>query len=231
MKNVFILALALIAICAPQHARSADWSIFRVCSQGLRCGSVASTAASRAASVKTGEEARSSFSDLIDALRAKSTKTKEGGRFNVRASLNRGWENVKQWWGEHKEEVVEAAAVVIAITAAIVSREDIRDGSNSRRGYFYERSRSRIDGGLPFTRSQKAEILRQNMERNGGVLKSDLSGAVLSAPQQYRAGVAPSPLEAQVDHIYPRSLGGANSAENAQVLGRGENIQKSNHVK
>jgi hypothetical protein len=72
--------------------------------------------------------------------------------------------------------------------------------------------------GKPFSDSQREAILQENMRRNGGVLRSDLSGEELTR------GTGPD--SAAVDHIWPKSLGGTNSYGNAQVLSRTENRAK-----
>ncbi|HAM63657.1 MAG TPA: wall-associated protein [Erysipelotrichaceae bacterium] len=77
--------------------------------------------------------------------------------------------------------------------------------------------------GKDFTQSQKNQIINQNMENNGGTVKSDLSGIDLIKPEKSISGVTPSPFEYQVDHIIPKNLGGTNSFVNAQVLSRQEN--------
>ena len=83
--------------------------------------------------------------------------------------------------------------------------------------------------GKPFTAAQKAAILGENLERNGGVLRSDQSGQILFMPKQYTKGYTPPVNEAQVDHVEPRSQGGENSTANAQVLSRKENLKKSDN--
>ena len=84
-----------------------------------------------------------------------------------------------------------------------------------------------VGEGKKFTSSQKKNIIKQNMEKNGGVIKSDLSGKILVPATKSQKGVTPDPLEVHIDHIFARSKGGTNSYSNAQVLSRIENILKS----
>ena len=82
--------------------------------------------------------------------------------------------------------------------------------------------------GADYDQTRKTEILNENRARNNGQLRSDKTGKLLEQPQKSARGVKPPSNEAQVDHIVPRSNGGANSFENAQVIERSSNIAKSN---
>ena len=140
--------------------------------------------------------------------------------------VKQGWEKTCSWCSDHKEEIAVGAAVVAAATIAYLNSDS---GEVSKPKYTYDGGAT-MGPGLEFTRDQKALWLQQNREWNGGVLRSAISGIELHPPQQCRRGVTPDPLEAQVDHIYPRSKGGWNTPENAQIISREENIRKSDHV-
>ncbi|HGL9500436.1 TPA: polymorphic toxin-type HINT domain-containing protein [Neisseria gonorrhoeae] len=85
-----------------------------------------------------------------------------------------------------------------------------------------------VGEGKKFTPVQKKAIIQENMNRNGGVVKSDQSGEVLVRPKKSQKGITPPSNEWQIDHVQAKSKGGSNSYKNAQVLSRRENIKKSN---
>ena len=62
------------------------------------------------------------------------------------------------------------------------------------------------------------------MEKNGGVIKSDLSGEILVLAPQSKKGVTPNPLEAQIDHIFPKSKGDSNSYSNGKRFKRRRSV-------
>ena len=103
---------------------------------------------------------------------------------------------------------------------------EIGFSSQSTRPYAHLIDPPNVGPGKDFTASQKSQIIQENRLRNGGVVKSDLSGIELVQPQKSMKGVTPSPLEWQIDHIVPKSAGGTNSYANAQVLSRLENRVK-----
>ncbi len=84
--------------------------------------------------------------------------------------------------------------------------------------------------GAKFSQSTKNSVLSANEAQNGGVLKSAESGQELVKAQKSQKGVRPPDNEAHVDHKIPRSKGGTNSPENAQVLSRKENLAKGNKL-
>ena len=84
-----------------------------------------------------------------------------------------------------------------------------------------------VGPGKEFTLRQKQEALELNKEANGGVVKSDASGTVLTKPEKSQRGVTPDPNEWQFDHIDPKSCNGTNCSSNLQILSRQENRAKS----
>jgi 5-methylcytosine-specific restriction endonuclease McrA len=81
-----------------------------------------------------------------------------------------------------------------------------------------------------YTSSQKVAIITENMRRNGNVIKSDKGGGVLIPSVKREAGQKVNPNAAEIDHDYPRSLGGWNTYANAMVLSNQVNIAKSNKL-
>ncbi len=141
------------------------------------------------------------------------------------------------WISDHG---VEIAATALAVAVGVAAHEYSKDSSPSpdtptareppQFHYQYNTSHSTVGPGLDFTPSQRREIYQQHLEQSGGILISEESGTILSRAGRYTKGYVPDPREAQIDHIIPRSLGGENSAENARVISREENIRKSNHL-
>ncbi len=84
-----------------------------------------------------------------------------------------------------------------------------------------------IGPGKEFTLRQKQEALELNKAANGGVVKSDASGTVLTKPQKSQRGVTPDPNEWQFDHKEAKNCGGTNCSSNLQILSRQENRAKS----
>ncbi|MDR0513862.1 MAG: hypothetical protein LBG81_01695 [Coriobacteriaceae bacterium] len=81
--------------------------------------------------------------------------------------------------------------------------------------------------GKDFTRRQKREFLEANMRQNGGKLVDDVTGEECVPPSQSRRGVVPPANEATIDQVKPKSKGGTNTSDNAQVRTRRSNREKS----
>ena len=91
-----------------------------------------------------------------------------------------------------------------------------------------------VGPGKAYTAAQKAAIRNADRTANGGVMRSDLDGQALVAPQRSVRGLTQPHNEAHVDHVVPRRPAdpgtppGTNSFGNAQLLSREQNITKSN---
>ena len=85
-----------------------------------------------------------------------------------------------------------------------------------------------VGPGKPFTPVQKKAIINENMKQNGGQIKSDASGKVADKATQSKKGVKANMNQAEVDHKI-RKARGSNSAQNAQILTKEENLKKSNN--
>ncbi len=137
----------------------------------------------------------------------------------------------EQFYKAH-ETKIKIAGGVIAAGAAIYAGSQLTPSSSpeaipSLQGpYSNIPDTGVVKAGGFFSDAAKRQILNENIARNGGVLKSDLSGTVLTLPGRYTKGYSPSPTEAQIDHVFPRSQGGTNNFGNAQVLSREENLLK-----
>jgi hypothetical protein len=105
------------------------------------------------------------------------------------------------------------------------------NGSNNlgKNNYGHLKKPRKVEKGKNFTRAQKKRILEENKKRNGGELKSDMSGKKLDTPTQSKKGEPANMNQAEIDHIQAKSKGGTNSNSNAQVLSKEENLRKSNN--
>lgn len=75
-------------------------------------------------------------------------------------------------------------------------------------------------------KKQKDQIYTKNRNAHDGYLVSDMDGTILETPKKSTKGVTPSQYEAQIDHKKPKSKGGENKGDNAQVLSRKQNRDK-----
>ena len=156
-----------------------------------------------------------------------------------REDFKKDLRTVKKFVSEHKTELIVGAVIITALTVgippeattvlAVTGAIQNQFNNSDNKTYTNLKDSTAISKGKKFTDSQKDKIIAENIKRNGGVLKSDLSGKVLLLPKVYVKGYQPPNNEAQIDHIIPRSKGGTNSYQNAQVLSREENLIKSDN--
>jgi hypothetical protein len=87
--------------------------------------------------------------------------------------------------------------------------------------------------GARFTDRQRQDVLQMNRFMNNGELRSEPDRRERAEPrrlvrsQQSRRGVRHEDNEAVIDHYVPRARQGTNSYRNARVLGRDENLRRS----
>jgi hypothetical protein len=102
--------------------------------------------------------------------------------------------------------------------------------AQTARPYSHLKDHRSVGPGKDFTTRQREKILEANRARNGGVLRDDVTGELLVQPTQSRKGVTPDPMEAQVDHVFPKAEGGSNSFSNARVRARKHNAEKGDAI-
>lgn len=107
-----------------------------------------------------------------------------------------------------------------------LSQTPAKTQGDNRGKYAHLKEPRTVGPGLKTTPAQRARILAENKQQNGGVLRSDQSGTELAPPKKLNTGDQRPPNEAQVDHIEERSKGGSNSNANQQVLSFEENLEK-----
>lgn len=82
-----------------------------------------------------------------------------------------------------------------------------------------------IGPGREFNPDHKVRLREYNREKNGGLLRSDLDGSVLHEPTKGSA----DNMQAEVDHKIPQNKDGPNTSDNAQILSKGQNRDKSDN--
>lgn len=82
--------------------------------------------------------------------------------------------------------------------------------------------------GKVFTKRGKDLVKEENAAKNGGKTKCANCGVETVPGQKSEKGVTPPGNEAHVDHIEPKSKGGAGDPSNGQVLCRDCNLEKGN---
>jgi RHS repeat-associated protein len=128
------------------------------------------------------------------------------------------------------EEATVSSEVKIAIeneAPVIVKAEEVT--SDGLGYYSHLKDPKNVGPGKGFSQTQVKNIIKSNIERNGGVIKSDISNKTLDPAQKSMKGVPSNMNQAEVDHYIPKSLGGTNSYSNARVTSKAENLQERNN--
>jgi HNH endonuclease len=90
----------------------------------------------------------------------------------------------------------------------------------------YEPSDVGTTRGTNFSQAAKQQVWEVNAAANDGVNACTNCGDEVSRPEQSKAGVTPPSNQGEVDHIQPKSQGGAGKAANGQLLCRACNLAK-----
>lgn len=80
--------------------------------------------------------------------------------------------------------------------------------------------------GKDFTPKGKQQVIDENKAKNNGQTVCENCGVNTTKPEKSQKGKTPPKTDTQVDHIKPKSKGGAGTADNGQVLCRDCNIKK-----
>lgn len=180
--------------------------------------------------------------DLADSMFKQAKNMRESAKQEI--ILNIPHNNMAQQGGQNIQMIAEGAGAGYGIgknalggvaDVAKAGGKQVDEVGNETNPYGNLIDSPSVGPGKNFTAAQKAKIYSQNIEANGGVLRSDLDGQMLVMPGKSTRGVTPSSNEAQIDHIIakkpsdPRAPPGTNSFDNAQVLSREQNRAKSNN--
>ncbi|MFY0529329.1 HNH endonuclease [Archangium gephyra] len=84
--------------------------------------------------------------------------------------------------------------------------------------------------GLPFTRTGKKIVKKDNADRNQGQTRCENCDIETVPAEQHKTGVTPPVNETHVDHVIPRVEGGRGDPDNGQVLCRDCNLKKGAKV-
>jgi hypothetical protein len=80
--------------------------------------------------------------------------------------------------------------------------------------------------GSRFTKKDKEIVKQDNASRNEGKTVCENCGIETVPAEQHKKGVTPPKNEAHVDHVVPKTKGGAGDPDNGQVLCRDCNLKK-----
>jgi len=112
---------------------------------------------------------------------------------------------------------------LLKVGEKLVEEEGEKAGAEVLKGA--EASRS----GKDFTRAGKRQVWEENAEANGKNV-CDNCGQDVVKPQKSQKGVTPPGNEGHVDHVIPKSKGGAGAPSNGQLLCRDCNLDKADRI-